>query len=210
MNAFHRPLSSLSVRRFLFALSLAAVAVGLTPRPPARASGFTPADSTNARWTERSGDPVRVWIQAASGVSHWSRTYVEEVQGAFAAWAQLRLGVPFRFVPDSADGEVRVTWVDRFDEPISGRTRCVRDDANWIIDASIELAVHHRDGTLLDADAMHAMALHEIGHALGLAHARDSTSVMAPRVRVRVLASADRVAARLLYSRPVATLRERR
>ena len=73
-------------------------------------------------------------------------------------------------MPDSADAEVHVTWIDRFKEPISGRTRWSRDDDWWITDANIILAVHHNQGEVLDEDSMRAMALHEIGHLLGLDH----------------------------------------
>ncbi len=194
-------------RPILIALLGAAFTAGLSAaRAPAGVIEMASGDSTPARWPMRSRDPVRVWVQPTAGVSHWSATYVDEVRYAFDAWNELRLGLRFRFVADSLDGEIRVAWVDRFSEPISGRTVCMSDDANQIVSASIALAVHHRDGVLLDDDDMHAMALHEIGHALGLSHLRDSTSVMAPRVRVGVLSSADRTAARRLYSRPAVTV----
>ncbi len=102
---------------------------------------------------------------------------------------------------------MHVRFIDHFDEPISGRTRWTRDD-NWTItDANITLAVHHVHGELLDDDAMRAIALHEIGHLLGLDHTRDSLSVMAPRVSVRELADADRATARLLYALPAGSVR---
>ena len=97
---------------------------------------------------------------------------------------------------------MHVTFVHHFDEPISGRTKWARDDDWWIIDADIVLAVHHNSGRTLDDDAMKAMALHEIGHLLGLDHTEDLTSIMAPRVRVRDLSVADRATARLLYTLP--------
>ena len=76
-----------------------------------------------------------------------------------------------------------------------------------IIDAGITLAMHHHQGDLLDLDSMRAMALHEVGHLLGLDHTRDTLSVMAPRVRVRGLSDADRATVRLVYALPAGPIR---
>jgi predicted Zn-dependent protease len=159
-------------------------------------------DSALTRWPDRHDDPLTVWIQPASGVSDWSARYVDEVHAAFVAWDTLHLPLRFQLVADSARAVVHIVWIDHFVEPISGRTRWARDEDYWITDASIILAVHHRSGEVLEDDAMHAMALHEIGHLLGLDHTSDPSSVMAPKVRVRNLSEADRATARLLYSLP--------
>ena len=159
-------------------------------------------DSALARWPNRPGDPLLVWVQPTSDIQGWSDSYVDEVRGAFRQWDALRLPVRFTFTSDSAAADVHVNFVDHFDEEISGRTKWARDDDWWITDADIVLAVYHREGPILDDEAMHAMSLHEIGHLLGLDHTADSTSIMASKVRVRALSRADRATVRLLYTLP--------
>lgn len=164
-------------------------------------------DSALVRWPDRHGKPLTVWIQPESPVADFATSFVTVVRDAFEDWDRLHLPVHFTFVGDSAAAEVHVTWIDRFVEPISGRTRWSRDDSWLITEANITLAVHHNSGDQLDDDAMRAMALHEIGHLLGLDHTTDSMSIMAPRVRVRELSDADRATARLLYALPAGSLR---
>lgn len=159
-------------------------------------------DSSLARWPDGHGVPLTVWVQPKSSVQDFSTDYVDQVRSAFEEWAGVRLPIHFTFVDDSADAEVHVNWIDHFNEPISGRTRWARDD-DWVItDANIVLAIHHNKGEQLDGDAMRAMAMHEIGHLLGLDHTSDSLSIMAPKVRVRQLSDADRATVQLIYALP--------
>jgi hypothetical protein len=164
-------------------------------------------DSALARWHDRPLVPVTVWVQSAPWLDDWNYDYVESVSSAFRAWDAVELPIRFKVVPDSAAAEVHVTWIDRFDAPISGRTRWSRDDNWWIVNASIVLAVHHQQGEVLDRMAMKAMALHEVGHLLGLDHTTDPGMIMAPRVRVRDLTDKDKATIRLLYSVPAGPLR---
>lgn len=164
-------------------------------------------DSSLARWPDRGDRPLTVWIQPTAGVDDWMPGYVDRVREAFDEWQEVGIPLTFQFVDDSADAEVHVNWIDHFSEPISGRTKWARDDEWLITDANIILAVHHHQGEVLDEEAMRAMALHEIGHLLGLDHTQDPTSIMAPKVRVRDLSSADRATLRLLYSLPPGPVR---
>ena len=148
--------------------------------------------------------PALVWIQPGSSVRDWKADDVREAQRAFAAWSGVTQGMRFSVTDDSAAARVRVYWVDRFDEPVSGESRLVRDDFGRMTEATVELAVHHRDGRQLDADAMRALAMHEVGHLLGLGHSRDPASIMAPTVRVRALSRADSADLRRLYATALA------
>jgi predicted Zn-dependent protease len=164
-------------------------------------------DSSLARWPDRGDKPLTVWIQPLANIADWSPGYVDRVREAFEEWQAIGLPLSFAFVPDSADAEVHVNFIDHFNEPISGRTKWARDDEWLITDANIILAIHHHQGEVLDEEAMRAMALHEIGHLLGLDHTQDATSIMAPKVRVRDLSAADRATVRLLYSLPPGPVR---
>jgi hypothetical protein len=161
-------------------------------------------DSSLARWPDRGGKALTVWVQPASSIRDFAASYVDRVQSAFREWNDVDLPVHFAFVSDSAAADVHFNWIDHFSEPISGRTKWVRDDSWMITEANIVLALHHSQGDQLDDESMQAMALHEIGHLIGLDHTTDSLSIMAPRVRVRQLSEADRATARLLYALPTA------
>jgi hypothetical protein len=159
-------------------------------------------DSALARWPDRLVNPLRVWVQNGALLQDWTEDRNSIVRQAFIDWSDTGLPLSFTFVADSTSADVHVTWTDRFNESISGKTLWAHNDGWWIVDASIQLAVHHRDGTALDLDATRAIALHEVGHLIGLDHTRDTTSIMTPRVRVKDLSTADRSTAYLLYSLP--------
>lgn len=159
-------------------------------------------DSSLARWPDRGAQPLRVWIQPVAQLRHWSPAAVDIVRDAFIEWGESGIPLNFSFVFDSASADVRVMWIDRFNEAISGKTLWSHDDRWAILEANIVLAVRHHTGQLLDASATRAIALHEVGHLIGLDHTTDTMSIMTPRVRVKTLSSADRATAQLLYLLP--------
>ena len=164
-------------------------------------------DSSLARWKPRSR-PLAVWVQERPDLEDWDAEYIDAVDDAFSAWNSVELpGLHFRMVSDSTQADIHVTWISKFNEQISGRTRWSRDENWWIVSAGIMLAIHHQQGDRLDQSAMKAMALHEVGHLLGLDHTTNSGSIMAPRVRIRDLAPIDIKTVRALYSVDAGSLR---
>ena len=164
-------------------------------------------DSALARWPERRKNPLRVWVQPNTPTSDFSEGFPEIVRVAFEEWMTTGIPIEFKFVADSLRADIHVTWIDRFDEQISGKTLWAHDDDWWIVEANIVLAVHHRGGEPLDSSAVRAIALHEIGHLLGLDHTQDTANIMTPKVRVKELSDADRATARLLYTVPPGRLK---
>ena len=168
---------------------------------------LTGRDSSLARWPERTVEPLRVWVDANPGLEAWNPDFAVQAREAFASWSAVGIPVRFVFVVDEAHADVKLTWVDRFEEQISGKTHWARDEKWWITDGNIQLALHHNDGHPLDTAAIRAIALHEVGHLLGLDHTVDETSIMTPKVRVRDLSNADRATIRLLYTLPAGSIR---
>ncbi len=159
-------------------------------------------DSAIVRWPDRRTSPLRVWVQPMSNVKDFSPRFVPLVRSAFVTWSETGVPISFSFVVDSSLADVRVTWLDHFSEKISGKTLWAHDDHWWIVDASIQIAVHHKSGETLDTSAVRAIALHEVGHLIGLDHTTDSSSIMAAKVRVQDLSASDRATALLLYALP--------
>ncbi len=164
-------------------------------------------DSGLARWPERVVNPLRVWVASGRALDGWNPRYPDQVRQAFETWSLAGVPVKFTFARDSADADVIVQWVDRFESPITGRTLWSRDRNWWIVSGSLTLALHHTGGELLDERAIHAIALHEVGHLLGLDHCADSSNIMTARVRVHDLTNQDRATIRLLYSLPPGSIK---
>ena len=97
-------------------------------------------------------------------------------------------------------------WTTHLDHK-TGSTTWRTDRNGWLTQGDITLATHISDGKPLDSRGMRAIALHEVGHALGLSHSLNPQDIMAPLVRVDVLSLSDRNTIKLLYSFPAGPIR---
>lgn len=164
-------------------------------------------DSMLTRWPDRLAAPLRVWIGDGGLHEGWDPTHPATVRDAFGAWGATGIPVRFTFVRDSSDADVRVRFVPSFAEGISGRTIWSRDTASWLVAGDIDLSLRHPRGEPVTREQLHAIALHEVGHLLGLDHVDDPAHIMAPRVRARALSEGDVATVRLLYSVPAGSAR---
>lgn len=161
-----------------------------------------------ARWVDRRDDPVRVWVQPKPGVEDFWPDYPALAKDAFYTWSNAGIPVRFLFVDDSAGAEARLRWVDRFNDTAAGKTYWARDPNWWILGGDIEVALHSATGVAYDRDAVHAIALHEVGHLIGLDHSADQENIMAPRVHTKRLSPTDLRTAHLVYQLPPGSVRD--
>lgn len=164
-------------------------------------------DSALARWPDRTTQPLRVFIREGSDIDGWSDEYLPVVRDAFDRWVRVGIPVRFTFVTDSATADVHVRFTSALANGISGKTLWSRDAGHWLVSSDIQLALLHPGGGFVTPPQMRAIAMHEVGHLLGLDHADAADAIMSARVRVRELSDADRATVRLLYAVPAGTLK---
>ena len=164
-------------------------------------------DSMLHRWDDRYDRPVRVFVPRSSRAANFQPAYVEAIRAAFRAWEDAGLPVRFDLTSDSIDVDARFGWRAQFEIERTGQTDLVWDGGGRIQSAAVTLATFDSDGHPIGPEEMRLVALHEIGHLLGLDHSPDSADVMFTVVTVRQLSRRDVETARLLYRLAPGTLR---
>jgi len=163
-------------------------------------------DSMLHRWDNRILTPVRVFL-GPSTAANFQPGFLDAVRGAFQRWEEAGVPLRFRLDADSAAAEVRFKWRLQFEIQRTGQTDLTWDQDGRLVNGVVTLATFDPAGRPLSVDDVRVVALHEIGHLIGLDHSADSTDIMFAMTKVRDLSSRDIASARLLYQLPPGTLR---
>ena len=164
------------------------------------------SDSVLHRWDDRVRTPVRVFLPPGV-VANFQAPFLDAVRNAFSRWEEAGVPVRFNVDPDSASAEVRFQWRTQFEGERTGQTDVVWDQDGRMISGVVTLATFDPSGQPLGTEEIRVLALHEIGHVIGLDHCSDSSNLMFPRFNVRDLSPRDIATALLLYQLPPGPVR---
>jgi hypothetical protein len=166
----------------------------------------TSGDSMLHRWDRRVIDAVRVFLGEGRPPTYRPE-FGDAVRSAFARWEATGVPVRFTLLADSATAEVGINWRIQFEIDRTAQTDLTWDAGGHLESGAVTFALFDPQGRPMEADDIRVVALHEIGHLLGLDHSPDSTDLMFPVAKVRDLSDRDIQSALLLYDLPPGSIR---
>jgi hypothetical protein len=142
------------------------------------------------RWNDQTRY-IMVYIADGSYLPGWNPENPARVREAFAEWEQaMAPRFHFIYMPDERGSDVKVQWATVMEHNAAGETAGTNEMATWgqyICKNDIKLTLMHPNGRLYTPNLIQSVALHEIGHMLGLkGHSDYQGDVMYPSTDVGV------------------------
>jgi hypothetical protein len=162
---------------------------------------FSETDSLLRRWDDSKTGELRV-AYVIDDLPEWTTTHRSVVREAFHRWEGVGPDIRFVEVFDTATADIVVRWVEQFTIDRAGQADLSWDHRGRIQHADMKLALRAPSGRVLTPERLRAIALHEIGHSLGLSHSDVKGDIMFPTADRPTLTQRDTSTLSLLYRLP--------
>ena len=126
-----------------------------------------------------------------------------EARHALRVWEEVS-GAPLRFeiTSDPTAAQVEFRWIDRFPTSQAGSTHRQLNESGFIEHVTVTLAAAHSNGVPMSPEFVRLVALHEVGHIVGLPHSENPGDAMHPGNRNLELSPRDIRSVEVLYRVP--------